>query len=148
MRQTPGGRRESSLEPGIADRPHVLVTAAVVERDGRFLVARRLPGTHLEGLWEFPGGKCHPGEAPEECLRREMIEELAVDFIAGSEILVTTHHYPERSVELRFFRGAIQGEPRPVLGQEIMWVRREDLASLVFPPADELLVQKLTGRSI
>jgi 8-oxo-dGTP diphosphatase len=130
-----------SLDP--VQRPRIVVTAAVVERDGHFLVARRQAGTHLEGLWEFPGGKCQPGETTRACLVREIREELGTGFVAGPEILTTSHEYPERVIELHFFRGTLTGEPRSILGQEIRWIAREDLASLEFPPADELLVQRL-----
>ena len=67
----------------------VVVTAAVIERDGRFLVTKRQRGVHLEGLWEFPGGKCDAGEDLRACLRRELKEELAVSARIGEEILAT-----------------------------------------------------------
>jgi 8-oxo-dGTP diphosphatase len=121
----------------------IVVAAAVIERDGRFLVTRRLQGTHLEGTWEFPGGKCDPGETLAGCLARELREELDVEARVGAEVFTTTHAYPERSVELHFFRCDLSGEPRPVLGQEMQWVRREDLATLAFPPADAELIRIL-----
>jgi len=120
-----------------------VVTAAVIERDGRLLVTRRLEGTHLEGFWEFPGGKCESGESLEACLRRELREELAVDAIIGGELLSTTHAYPERKVELHFFSVTVAGEPVAQIGQQMQWVRREDLCSLSFPPADDELVALL-----
>jgi len=125
--------------------PTIVVTAAVIERDGRFLVARRQKGVHLEGLWEFPGGKCADGEALDTCLRRELREELDVDARIGSEIFTTTHAYPERLVELHFIRCEVDGTPRPLLGQELRWVTREELPSLEFPPADDELIRLLTG---
>ena len=82
----------------------IVVTAAVVERVGCFLVTRRPAGTHLEGYWEFPGGKCEPGETLEASLLRELREELAVDAVVGNEILATSHTYPERRVDLHFFQ--------------------------------------------
>ena len=124
----------------------VVVTAAVIEREGRVLVTRRLSGTHLEGLWEFPGGKCEPGESLEACLRRELREELAVDAIIGSELLSTRHAYPERKVELHFFAVTAAGEPVAQIGQQMQWVRREDLATLKLPPADDELVALLQKR--
>jgi A/G-specific adenine glycosylase len=123
--------------------PLIVVTAAVVERDGRFLVTRRLKDTHLEGYWEFPGGKCDAGETLEACLRRELREELAVEAIVGEKILSTSHAYPERRVELHFFAVTLHGEPAPQLGQEMQWVRRAQLASLTFPPADNELIALL-----
>jgi len=121
----------------------VVVTAAVIERDGRLLVTRRQAGVHLEGFWEFPGGKCDSAETLEACLARELREELGVDARIGEEIFTTTHAYPERAVELHFFRCELTGQPRPVLGQEMRWVRREELQALEFPPADEELIRVL-----
>jgi mutator protein MutT len=122
----------------------VVVTAAVVSIDGRFLVTRRQKGVHLEGFWEFPGGKCDRDEPLKECLARELFEELDVPSRVGEELFTTTHAYPDRSVELHFFRCELLGEPRAALGQEMQWVRREDLATLEFPPADTELIQILT----
>ena len=121
----------------------VVVTAAVVEHDGSYLVTRRQKGVHLEGLWEFPGGKCDRDESLKVCLAREILEELDVPSRVGEEIFTTTHAYPDRSVELHFFRCELLGEPRPQLGQDMRWVRREDLATLEFPPADAELIQML-----
>jgi len=121
----------------------IVVTAAVIERDDRILVTRRLEGTHLEGYWEFPGGKCESGESLEACLRRELREELAVEAIIGGELLSTIHAYPERKVELHFFSATIAGDPVAQIGQQMQWVRREDLATLALPPADDELVALL-----
>jgi len=123
----------------------LVVAAAVIERDGRFLVTRRQKGVHLEGMWEFPGGKCDAGESPAACLIRELLEELDVDAAVGREIFAITHRYPERSVELHFLACQLTGEPRPLLGQEMRWVAREELAALEFPPADAELIAILAG---
>lgn len=125
------------------NEPSTVVAAAVIERDGAFLLTRRQKGVHLEGLWEFPGGKCEPGESHVVCLARELREELAVDATIGIELLATTHRYPERSVELHFLRCKLQGEPKPQQGQEMRWVPRGDLPALEFPPADAELIQAL-----
>lgn len=122
----------------------VVVAAAVAERDGAFLLTRRLAGTHLEGTWEFPGGKCEDGEHLVECLHRELIEELGVAVIVGAEIFTTRHVYPEREVELHFFECELRGEPQPTLGQDMRWVPRSDLRSLDFPPADAELIEMLS----
>jgi mutator protein MutT len=123
----------------------IVVLAAVIERDGRFLVTRRLKGTHLSGYWEFPGGKCEAGESHEACLARELIEELAVRADIGAELLVTEHAYPSRTVRLHFRRCSIGGEPQPLLGQEMRWITREEMRSLEFPEADRDLIDLLTG---
>ncbi len=124
--------------------PLVIVTAAVVEQDGLFLVTRRPAGTHLQGCWEFPGGKCDPGEALDRCLVREIREELDAAANVGAEIFSIAHTYPDRVVRLHFFRCELAGEPRPALGQEMRWVRREELAQLEFPPADAKLIAILS----
>jgi len=121
----------------------IVVTAAVIDRDGRLLVTRRQKGVHLEGYWEFPGGKCDAGESLEACLARELREELDVEARVGEEVFATTHAYPDRRVELHFLRCELHGEPRPQLGQEMRWVGREELAALEFPPADAELIQLL-----
>ena len=121
----------------------VIVTAAVVERDGSFLVTRRLEGSHLEGCWEFPGGKCDPGETHEACLAREMMEELDAGIEVGERILSVEHEYPERIVELHFFKCTLTSDPRPILGQDMRWVPRQELRTLEFPAADEMLIESL-----
>ncbi|MCC7416545.1 MAG: (deoxy)nucleoside triphosphate pyrophosphohydrolase [Acidobacteria bacterium] len=123
----------------------ITVAAAVVERGGAFLVTRRRKGTHLAGFWEFPGGKCEPGESCAACLQREMREELAVDVIVGEEMLATFHAYADRRVELHFLRCALAGEPEPQLGQPMRWVPRAALRRLRFPPADGELIRRLAG---
>jgi 8-oxo-dGTP diphosphatase len=127
-----------------AHRPPTIVTAAVIEKEGRLLVARRLKGSHLAGFWEFPGGKCEPGETPEACLARELVEELGVTAAIAEEIYRTTYAYDDRVLDLRFFRCDLAGEPRPLLGQALRWVSRRELASLDFPPADAELVARLS----
>lgn len=122
----------------------VIVTAAIVEREGRLLVTRRLEGTHLAGHWEFPGGKCEPGESPERCLARELREELDVAAAVGEEMYRTVYAYDDRRLDLRFFRCELSGQPRPAIGQEIRWVARHELKGLRFPPADAELVDLLT----
>jgi 8-oxo-dGTP diphosphatase len=122
----------------------IVVTAAIVEQEGRFLVTRRPPGVHLEGYWEFPGGKCDAGESLAACLERELYEELDVAARVGAELLATSHAYPDRRVELHFLRCDLLGEPRPQLGQEMRWVSRDDLSTLPFPPADAELIAILT----
>jgi mutator protein MutT len=122
----------------------LVVIAAVVERDGRFLITRRLADTHLSGFWEFPGGKREAGESDEECLRREMLEELGVGTTVGDEIIVTEHAYPERTVRLHFRKCEIDREPLPLLGQELRWVTRKEMLALEFPEADRDLIDTLT----
>jgi mutator protein MutT len=122
----------------------IVVCAAVIERDGRFLITQRQEGAHLEGFWEFPGGKCETGETLAACLARELREELDADVAVGEEVFTTRHAYPERSVELHFLTCELIGRPSPQMGQQMLWAAREDLARLPFPPADLELIRMLT----
>lgn len=121
----------------------MVVVAAVVERDRRFLVTRRPDGVHLEGHWEFPGGKLEPGETHADALRREMREELDAEVVVGARILAAPHRYSDRTVELHFYACGLRGEPVPRLGQELRWVTRDEMRALSFPPADQALVRTL-----
>jgi mutator protein MutT len=121
----------------------IIVVAAVIEANHRFLVTRRQPGVHLAGLWEFPGGKVHPDEPHANALRRELKEELDVDVAVGEPLYTTVHAYDDRTVELHFYRCDLEGEPRPLMGQEMRWVPRDELGQLGFPPADSELIEML-----
>lgn len=121
----------------------IVVTAAVIERDGAYLVTRRPQGVHLEGCWEFPGGKCQPGESLEDCMRREIAEELDCRVTIRRELLATAHDYDDRTVELHFLACDLEGTPRAILGQEMRWVPASELQTLQFPPADDELIRLL-----
>ena len=127
---------------------HIVVVAAVIEQAGRFLIARRLTGTHLAGYWEFPGGKVHDGETHEAALQREIAEELNAGFFNARKIFDTSHAYPERTVELHFYRGDLTAEPQAMLGQELRWIAREEFGGLEFPPADAELIDGLINASL
>jgi mutator protein MutT len=122
----------------------VIVVAAVIEANEQFLVTRRQAGVHLAGMWEFPGGKIDPDEPHAAALRRELREELDVEVDVGERMYHTVHAYDDRTVELHFYRCGLMGEPRPLLGQQMRWVPREELATLGFPPADTELIEMLT----
>jgi 8-oxo-dGTP diphosphatase len=124
----------------VVSDPHIVVVAAVIERDGRYLVTLRPRGTHLAGHWEFPGGKCEPYETHVEALRRELHEELDILAEVGGLVHQVTHAYPERTVELHFYACDYAGELKPMIGQAIRWVAREELPTLPFPEADADLI--------
>ena len=124
----------------------VEVVAAVIERDGRILIARRPAASHLGGLWEFPGGKRRAGESAEAALVREIREELDAAVAVGELLDTVDWAYPEKTVRLRFFRCALAGEARAAEGQEIAWVRPAELRDYEFPPADAGLVARLSPR--
>jgi mutator protein MutT len=125
----------------------VIVVAAVVEEHGRFLLTRRLAGTHLSGLWEFPGGKVEADESHADALAREMREELAVDVVVGEKVHDVVFAYAEKTVDLHFYRCTLSGRPRPCQGQDMMWAERDALRDLPFPEADRDLIDLLTSQA-
>lgn len=133
--------------PELKTRNCLEVSAGLVFRSGQLLIAQRLSGGHLAGLWEFPGGKREAGESFEECLRRELQEELGVVVCVHEELERLTHSYPEKTVHLRFFRctlAAASAEPKALGCQAVTWVTRDTLASYAFPAADARLLQQLS----
>ena len=131
-----------SAEPKI-----VTVVAAVLEEHGRICITTRPEGTHLAGYWEFPGGKVEPGEDPTEALIRELREELAVEIEVGPLLHRSNFSYPDRRVELSFYASRPKGVPTPQQGQELRWVKRDELTTLSFPPADKELIRKLANQA-
>jgi 8-oxo-dGTP diphosphatase len=120
------------------------VAAGLIIREGRYLIARRKPGVHLAGLWEFPGGKREAGETLEECLRRELWEELNVRVDVLIPFHMIRHEYAEKTVELHFFRCRIEsGQPTPVDCAEIRWVYPDQLKDFEFPQADRPVIEAL-----
>jgi 8-oxo-dGTP diphosphatase len=123
----------------------VEVTAALIrDAAGRYLITRRRRGSHLEGLWEFPGGKLEARESPEAGLRRELAEELGADFEVGRRVETVTWEYPDRTVVLHFYEcRPVAGAIEPREGQEMRWVAPEALPLDEFPPADRTLIARL-----
>jgi 8-oxo-dGTP diphosphatase len=122
--------------------------AAALIRDarGRFLITQRRRGSHLEGLWEFPGGKLEANETPEACLRRELTEELAATFAVGPRRETVRWEYPDRTVILHFYDCRLEaGAIEPRESQLMAWVEPERLADYEFPPADRELIARLNA---
>ena len=136
-------------EPGdasVAASRIIPVAAGLVFHEGRLLITRRPPGSHLAGCWEFPGGKREPGETWESCLRRELLEEVEIEVAVGRLFSELTHVYPEKTVYLRFFVCRwVTGTPRAVGCSELKWVTAGELAAHEFPPADREILLKLSG---
>jgi mutator protein MutT len=126
----------------------VQVAAAVICCEGRYLITRRRPGTHLEGLWEFPGGKRETGETLEHCLRRELREELGIEISEPVAYQAVRHDYPDKSVELHFFRCTIApGGVELLEGADLRWVTSEELSLFAFPEADSALIGALQNKA-
>jgi len=121
------------------------VTAALIRDDaGRYLITQRRQGSHLEGLWEFPGGKLEAGETPEIGLRRELEEELTAIFEVGALVETIHWEYPDRTIVLRFYSCRhLSGPIAPREGQAMAWAAPERLSDYTFPPADGALIQRL-----
>jgi 8-oxo-dGTP diphosphatase len=127
----------------------VLVAAcALIDADGRVLIARRPPGRPMAGLWEFPGGKVEAGERPEQCLIRELKEELAiaVNEACLAPLTFASHAYPDFHLLMplyvcRRWDGIVTAQE----GQRLAWVRPERLRDYPMPPADTPLVSHLMG---
>jgi len=120
------------------------VAAGLVFRDGKLLITQRPAGGHLAGFWEFPGGKREANESYEDCLQRELLEELGIEVEIGELIESITHSYPEKTVHLRFFRCAWKRHEPQALGcPAFKWVTKEALNDHCFPAADGRLLAKL-----
>jgi mutator protein MutT len=108
------------------------------------LITQRRPDDHLAGLWEFPGGKRESTETFEECLVRELREELRIEVNVLEMLEAVVHEYPERKVSIRFYRcDWVSGEPLAVGCQDFKWVAANELSRFQFPEADAQLVARL-----
>ncbi len=124
---------------------HVIeVSAAIIFLDGKLLITQRHAKSHLGGLWEFPGGKREPGETFEQCLIREIHEELGVEISVGELFEEIRHDYPEKSVHLKFFLcRLVAGKPQPLDCAAVKWIHQYELQTHEFPEADAQLLEKL-----
>ena len=118
------------------------VVAAVVEREGAFLICQRPAHKRHGGMWEFPGGKVDPAETTEEALARELIEELAVEVIRAGEILLRVAD-PGSEFVIEFVEAQILGEPVPLEHADIAWVRPAELLSYPLAPSDRVFATTL-----
>lgn len=135
-------------KPAEPPRPaaSIVVAAAVIIEGGRVLLTQRKRGTHLEGAWEFPGGKVEAGEDPREALARELREEIGIESAAGEIVDVTFHRYPEKSVLLLFFkadRSPGSPDPQAIDVADVRWAAAEDLRDELFPAADVAILGKV-----
>lgn len=121
-----------------------VVAALIQDEKGRYLITQRREGSHLAGLWEFPGGKREAGESLEEALRRELAEELSAYFGVGERVETVRWEYPERTIVIHFYRCRLEsGAIEPREEQAMAWVAPERLSDFDFPPADRDLITRL-----
>ncbi len=120
------------------------VAAGLVFRNGKLLITKRYDDAHLGGLWEFPGGKLEPNETFEQCLVRELQEELSIEVHVGKLVESVTHEYPGKTVHLKFFIcDWHKNEPQALGCSECKWVSPSELNGHEFPEADERLLGRL-----
>jgi len=134
------------LSPSDANEIHVLV-GILEDADRRVLVNQRRPGTHMEGFWEYPGGKRAPGEGPFDALRRELAEELGIEVLEATPWMELVHDYPEQRVRLDIWLvERWSGEPKGLEGQPLRWVPVGELAEIGLLPADRPIIDALLAR--
>lgn len=125
-------------------KPHISVAAGLIRHDGKLLITKRPEGSHLAGLWEFPGGKQEGDESLVECLKREIKEELGMDIRAEKPLISVQHEYDTKIITLHLFNCAkIKGRPQALDSQEIRWVVPKDLKKYSFPPPDLKIIETL-----
>lgn len=136
----PGTNQKSKIK----NQKLVEVSAGLIFRDGKLLITQRHIGAHLGGLWEFPGGKREVNESFEQCLARELLEELGIEVEVRELLESLTHVYPEKTVVLKFFRCELkQHEPQALGCLDLKWITAAELRDYEFPPADARLLEML-----
>jgi len=124
------------------------VAAGLIFRDGKLLITKRYDDAHLGGLWEFPGGKLEAKETFEQCLVRELREELGIEVTVRDLVESVTHEYPGKTVHLKFYVCEWQkNEPQALGCSECKWVKTEELKEHEFPDADARLLHRLQNES-
>jgi len=124
-----------------------VVAGVIIDTAGRVLIAQRLPGTHMAGRWEFPGGKLEPGEAPLQALARELEEELGIAVLAAERLLKLSHQYQDRHVHLDVWLVTeVRGVVRSLEGQALQWLRPQALRDVDLLEADAPIIDALLNR--
>jgi 8-oxo-dGTP diphosphatase len=130
----------------MTQRPTIRVVAAVLERDGHYLITQRRATAVLPLLWEFPGGRVEAGETDANALKRELAHRLGVSIEPGQLISFVTHPYDKYAVDLYLYECTlVGGEPRLVNVADFRWVKSTEFERYPFTPADELSMSKLLG---
>ena len=129
----------------LSPKAHKQIGAAVIiNSEGKILIDRRKPEGEMGGLWELPGGKIEPGETVEECIKREIDEELAIDIEIGEHLITIDHTYTDLRVTLTVHECRhLKGVPKPLECDEIRWVNLEQLEKFNFPAANFQIITAL-----
>lgn len=121
--------------------------AAIINDQGEVLIDRRLEGGSFGGLWEFPGGKVEPGETVEQCVVREVQEEIALDVAVIDHLITLDHVYPKVRITLQVYLCChLAGEPKTIACEEVRWVAIADLEKYQFPEANQAIIDALQKR--
>lgn len=125
----------------------VRVVAAVIERDGKYLITQRRDGAVLPGLWEFPGGRVEPGEDDAGALAREVKERIGVEVTVGDRVAERHHDYEDYELRLGLYACKLSPEatPRPLRVRDVRWVSSSEFSAYPFPPADRATTDLLLG---
>jgi len=135
------------LKKKVHNKPHLDVTAGVIWDGDKILITKRPPGSHMEGYWEFPGGKKESGESLEQCLKRELREELGLEVKVTDRLGTICHEYDDRVVRLHSFNCyVIGGQAVARESQEMRWVKARDLERYLFPPPDAKVIKAVLDR--
>ena len=133
----------------ISPKVHKKIGVAVIHKQGKILIDRRKKQGEMGGLWEFPGGKIKAGETVEECIEREIKEELNIKIIIGDRLTTITHAYQTFNITLYVHNCQhLSGEPQPLECEEIHWVEPERLNQYQFPQANLQIIDLLQQRGI
>lgn len=126
----------------------IKVVAGLLIHNSEILIAKRPPGAHMEGFWEFPGGKVKVGENPQAALERELLEELGIGTETEELLLVTVFNYPEKIVELNFYISKwISKELVQAYHSDVKWIKINEIDGFKFPPPDSDFIKYLKSQS-
>ena len=124
---------------------NITVAAAVIKVDGKYLITKRMEGTHLAGYWEFPGGKVERGETIVDALAREILEEVGLEIRVNRLLHESFPEYPERMVHRNFYDcDILSGEATAIECADIAWIKHDEFKLYDFPPADEGIIEMLS----
>lgn len=127
------------------------VVAGLIEKDGKYFIARRTTGNEeVLNKWEFPGGKIEPNEDPKRALEREMMEEFELEIEAGDYIDHVVFEYPTKTVDLQFYKAKVEGDEirMHIDHSDYRFISLEELDNYKFAPADQVFIDKIKGTII